>query len=345
MSTVRRKWRLAVALCAAAASVAGCGAPDLASMRPTVHKPAVLVEIVGSPPFAPSEAELGTAGATAVEVVRVSASAWRSEAEKELARGRLTGVMLVCQDASAVAPGVDELAASHPSVRFLVVSDWPASLASSSNVAEIAQDPVGIAYSIGALCGTWMMAMASGSTSGAALGGVPSLVYVPQGASAAEQKAFFVGLYQTNANARVVALPQQSAPSLSMYGYAVELGVVAGDVSPAEIQSLRGVTPNWGCFGTVAGSGCAIAPGHLAASEVLRGFQSLASPEAWQPGEHLVLDLTSVALDDKRLPASVLTAWAALQVRAEAQAARVDATFASLPANVRTNLANTFHLS
>ncbi|WP_041707414.1 hypothetical protein [Alicyclobacillus acidocaldarius] len=345
MSTVKGQWRLAVAICAVAANVAGCGAPDLAAMRPTVHKPAVLVEIVGSPPFAPSASELGAAGATAVEVVHVSWNAWRSEAEKELARRRLTGLMLVCDDASAVAPGVDELASSNSSVRFLVVSDWPAPLTESSNVAEIAQDPVGIAYSIGALCGDWMVAVAPGSTSGAVYSGVPSLVYVPQGASAAEQKAFFAGLYQTNGNVRVVALPQQAAPSLSSYGYAVELGVIGGNVSPAEIQTLRSVTPNWGCFGTSTGSGCAIAPGHLDPSEVLRGFQALASPVSWQPGEHLVLDLSSVALDDKRLPASVLTAWAALQVRAESEASRADAAFASLPANVRSNLEHTFHLS
>lgn len=51
VSTVKGQWRLAVAICAVAANVAGCGAPDLAAMRPTVHKPAVLVEIVGSPPL------------------------------------------------------------------------------------------------------------------------------------------------------------------------------------------------------------------------------------------------------------------------------------------------------
>lgn len=345
MPTVKGQWRLAVAICAVAANVAGCGAPDLAAMRPTVHKPAVLVEIVGSPPFAPSASELGTAGATAVEVVRVPLSAWRSEAERELSRRRLTGLMLVCDDASAVAPGVDELASSNPSVRFLVVSDWPASLSASGNVEEIAQDPIGVAYSIGALCGDWMTAMAPGSTSGAVYSGVPSLVYVPHGASASEQKAFFVGLYQTNANARVVALPQQAAQSLSSYGYAVELGAIGGSVSPGEIQTLRSVTPNWGCFGTTTGPGCAIAPGHLADSEVLRAFQVLLSPTSWQPGEHLVLDLSSVALDDKQVPASVLTAWAALQVRAESEAERADAAYASLPANVRSDLENAFHLS
>ncbi|WP_148260136.1 hypothetical protein [Alicyclobacillus acidocaldarius] len=342
---MKGKWRFAVAICTVAANVAGCGAPDLAAMRPTVHKPAVLVEIVGSPPFAPSASQLGTAGATAVEVVHVSSSTWRSEAEKELARRRLTGLMLVCDDASVVTPGLDELASSNPSVRFLVVSDWPAPLTESSNVAEVAQDPVGIAYSIGALCGDWMVALAPGSTSGAVYSGVPSLVYVPEGASAAEQKAFFVGLYQTNANVRVVPLPQQAAPSLSSYGYAVELGVLGGDASPAAIQSLRGVTPNWGCFGTATNPGCAIAPGHLDPSEVLRAFKVLASPASWRSGEHLVLDLSSVALYDKGLPASVITAWAALQVRAELEAARADAAFSSLPANVRSNLENTFHLS
>lgn len=334
-----------MAMAAVAASAAGCGAPDLAAMRPTVNKPAVLVEIVGAPPFAPSASELGAAGATAVEVVHTSLSAWQSEAQSELSRRRLTGVMLVCDDANPLASGVNEMASANPSVHFLVVSDRAASPSSLANVAEMAQDPVGVAYSIGVLCGDWMTSLGSGSASGAVYTGVPSLVYVPGGASVAEQKAFFVGLYQADANATVVAVPQPSAQPLSSYGYAVELGAIGGNAAPGQLQTLHALTPNWACFGTTSASGCAVSPGHLADSEVLRAFQMLLSPASWKPGEHLVLDLTSVALDDKQVPASVVTSWAALQVRAESEAAGADATFASLAPSVRANLQNAFHLS
>ncbi|WP_328702035.1 hypothetical protein [Alicyclobacillus fructus] len=342
---MKRQWGIAMATCAAAAGVAGCGAPDLAALRPTVDKPAVLVEILGSPPFAPSASELATAGATSVDVMHVPTSAWRSKAEAVLSKGHLTGVMLVCDDASAVASGVDELASANPSVRFAVVSDDPAPLSTSDNVAEIAQDPVGIAYSIGALCGEWMTAVTSASTNASVYGGAPTLVYVPRGANATEQKAFFAGLYQANAEVRVMALPEAGSQNLASYGYAVELGAIGGSAPPAEMQMLRGVAPNWVCFGSAGASGCAIAPGHLAQSEVLRAFRWLVSSSSWQPGEHLVLDLSSIALDDKQVPASVLTAWAGLQVRAEAQSQQANALFAALPDTVRSYLENTFHLS
>ncbi|SIS89536.1 hypothetical protein SAMN05421799_106116 [Alicyclobacillus vulcanalis] len=332
-----------MATSAVAASLAGCGAPDLAAMRPTVQKSAVLVEVVGAPPFAPSASQLGTAGATSVEVVHVALGEWQSVAAHALAKGQLTGVMVVCDDANAVASGLNQLAADHPDVRFLVVSNWPASQITSGNVEDVAQDPVAVAYSIGALCGDWIAS--STSTSGAVYSGVPSIVYAPRGATVAEQKAFFTGLYQANPNVRVVALPQPAAQSLSSYGYAVDLGVVGGSPAAGELSALRSAAPAWAAFGTSPIAGFAISPGHLSSSEAVQAFQALVSPDAWHSGEHLVLDLSSVAFDDKQVPATVIAAWAKLEVNAIAAAAQSNAAFASLPPSVRSDLANAFHLS
>ncbi|WP_281758670.1 type 1 periplasmic-binding domain-containing protein [Alicyclobacillus hesperidum] len=326
-------------------ALAGCGAPDLSAMQPQVQKSAAIVVDVDNPPFGANATTVAEGGSLSTEVLHATAGDMLTQVDQILANQGVNGVVIAVHSANSILQSVSQLARQHPNVRFVVVSDWPATLPQLANLSALAMDPDTIAYAIGYLVGVNMNALVAKSTSTYGYAGQPKIGYLPSSAPSDEQKAFFAGLYQSDPAANVIPLVSLNGPGFPILYPTVSVAVVGNQPSAAQLAAISAQTATVYSFAqSLTGTTPAIGPGHLASSRVRDALAQLQA-KSWSSGQQSVVDLSSVSLNTAVVPASVVLAWAKFEVDAEQTASSWQAQFAALPPTTRAQLANEFGLS
>ncbi|WP_067617044.1 hypothetical protein [Alicyclobacillus acidiphilus] len=336
---------------------AGCGAPDLAAMRPQVSKSSAAIFYVDHPSM-----ESGTGlnhdeeGRMVYKTIDVSTGDFETQIASALTNDDLNFVVVVVDNAAPYSTFLSQLAQKYADIHFEVLSDQPGTFPSLQNLRTVSANPDLVAYGIGYLVGTYLSWLATKATVSSTYGMVvqPTLGYVKSTAPKDQQEAFFAGLYTADASAQVVPLASSSGTSASQgypgsstaFGYVNALplsGVVySSALSKSTIAALASQTNTFFSFGDeFSGLPCLIRPGHLSPTEVSDAI-SAAERGQWQPGNEEKIDFSSIALQTSALPPSVSEMWGSLQTTLSTSTTDWRQKFEQLPTQTRSMLSTQF---
>ncbi|MFD1674642.1 hypothetical protein [Alicyclobacillus fodiniaquatilis] len=322
--------------------VSGCGAPDLAAMKPHVTKSAGAVILVDNPNFvAPKDLQSNQGKQlTSVETIQATTASFASNVTSALKNRHVSLCLIAADNANPLTAEIQKLASAHPNVHFEVVSNQTLTSLQSSEIGSIVQDEDAVAFAIGSLAGTW----ATTEVQALQLTKQPIFGYVQGNVSKDAQKAFFAGLFTEDPNADIEPMTPLNGTTANVTPIypTVTAIAAAGQLNASLLQTVQETAPV--IFDVDDASdvpNAAVKPGHLGSSHLQNVLSEFATGQ-WQARAESVVDQNSVLLDTGQLPSQVMSAWHTLQPSLAQAPAQWQAAFQNLPAATRQMLQTKF---
>ncbi|MCL6594115.1 MAG: hypothetical protein K6T31_09080 [Alicyclobacillus sp.] len=336
----QRKRRLAAAglTLGAVGLVTGCGAPDLASMRPTVNKTAVAVLLVNQPAaWSPAalQASLPATGKLVVQVDGVSGRQAVATANADVKHPAVHWLMWV-EDGSLPSE-LMQWAQVHPQVQVLFVGA-ECTQPLPANVHALVPDPLAEAYALGWLAGAQAVAAHS-----AFIGWLASAAPDPDTTQAA-----LAGLYSAAPQIQLLPVGGGVAGAGAGSGLWPHVCLAARPLTPAEQQAVTAAGVVVVALSTAADSPAVAArPGllpPLGVTEVWQDIPSLPGAGA-AAAARLTAGKTAVESAADRFDPAVLSQLTSVQSALQAGSVQPAQAWTQMPAALRQAWAATAGLS
>lgn len=340
-------------LLAASTVVSACGAPDLTTLKPQVQKTATLVLVVGKPDFV-ANSTINQATAAQPVIVKTETSTSQSlqnNLNRALQNSDVTSCVIAADDANPLISDMMQIASKYPHVDFEVLSNQQLSRLDAPNIATVSQNQDAIAYAIGWMAGTWATNQMGASRTALQ----PVFGYAASGLSNDEQKAFFAGLYTSDAAAKVKSVTPPAPPSTgsAVYGIVggnskiprVQAMILGGQSGSAIKTMLQAQSPIIFALNDItSGLKPAVMPGHMDNSHISNVLSQITKGQ-WQAGAETVIDASSVVVNSHQLGSQAAGVWQSLQWSLAKSPALWKTDYQKLPQATRKMLQSQFGLA